>query len=163
MFTVNSISGNIFEDSKFESIKTKDSEFLKISRMDLQKSRLRRKTDKGTDIGLDLDTRNPLRHGDVIEYNEKVIFIEQIPEKVISIKLKNKYVSSAEVLVMIGHIVGNRHRPISINNEIISFPIQADSELEVFQKLFNTLSDYIEMKIEEIIFIPQTGANIHEH
>jgi len=160
---ITSIAGNIFQDPGFESLKSEDFECLKVSRSDLEKSRLRRQTDKGTDIGLDLVGGKILHHGDVITNKEKFILVEQLPEKVISIRLKNKTTALVDLLVLIGHIIGNRHRPISIQNDIISFPIQADSELEVFQKLFNDIIDVIELSIEEIIFIPHTGAGVHDH
>ena len=44
-----------------------------------------------------------------------------------------------DVMTLLGHIIGNRHRPISIQSEEILFPIQADSEKEVFTKLFQNI------------------------
>jgi len=66
-------------------------------------------------------------------------------------------------MVLLGHIIGNRHRPISIKNDEISFPIQADSEKEVFTKLFQSIINHIEMTVEERIFYPHSGADVHEH
>ena len=163
MLTVTSIAGNIFHDKGFESLKSEDLERLKVSRSEIEKSRLRRQTDRGTDVGLDLVSGKILHHGDVITNNEKFILVEQLPEKVISVRLKNKTLAPIDLFVLIGHIIGNRHRPISIKNDVISFPIQADSELEVFQKLFADIIDDIELSIEAMIFIPHTGADVHEH
>ena len=163
MLTVTSIAGNIFHDKGFESLKSEDLEHLKVSRSEIEKSRLRRQTDRGTDVGLDLVSGKILRHGDVITNNEKFILVEQLPEKVISVRLKNKTLAPIDLFVLIGHIIGNRHRPISIKNDVVFFPIQADSELEVFQKLFADIIDDIELSIEEMIFIPHTGADVHEH
>ena len=161
---VTSISGNIFHDKVFESLKTGDFERLKISRSELEKSRIRRQTDKGTDVGLALVSGEILHHGDVLSNDEKTIVIEQLPEKVISVRLKNKPAAArVDLLVLIGHIIGNRHRPISIKNSVISFPIQADSEIEVFQKLFFDIINDIEISIEEMIFNPHTGADVHDH
>ncbi len=163
MLTVTSIAGNIFHDKGFESLKSEDLEHLKVSRSEIEKSRLRRQTDRGTDVGLDLVSGKILHHGDVITNNEKFILVEQLPEKVISVRLKNKTLAPIDLFVLIGHMIGNRHRPISIKNDVISFPIQADSELEVFQKLFADIIDDIELSIEEMILIPHTGADVHEH
>ena len=163
MLTVTSISGNIFHDKAYESLKDGNFERLKVSRSDLEKSRIRRQTDKGTDVGLSLVSGNILHHGDVLSNDEKIIVVEQLPEKVISVRLKNNKTSQVDLLVLIGHIIGNRHRPISIKNDVISFPIQADSELEVFQKLFAEVIDDIELSIEETIFNPHTGADVHDH
>jgi len=161
MLEVNSPIGNIFLDEGFDDLKSGDFEKLKISRMELEKRILRRKTDRGTDVGLNLEPGIKLRHGDVIKNGDTRIVVEQIPEKIIIVKLKNKKMT--DVMVLLGHIIGNRHRPIAIKNDEISFPIQADSEMEVFTKLFQSIINHIEMTIEERIFSPHSGADIHEH
>ena len=161
MLEVNSPIGNIFLDEGFDYLKGGDFEKLKISRMELEKRILRRKTDRGTDVGLNLEPGIKLRHGDVIKNGDTRIVVEQLPEKIIIVKLKNKKMT--DVMVLLGHIIGNRHRPIAIKNDEISFPIQADSEMEVFTKLFQSIINHIEMTIEERIFYPHSGADVHEH
>ncbi len=61
------------------------------------------------------------------------------------------------------HIIGNRHRPIQIEDNKIIFPILAESELDIFKKLFSSIIDHIDMKIEERIFEPHGEMNVHEH
>ncbi len=161
MLEVNASIGNIFLDGGFDELKSGNFERLKLSRIELEKRILRRKADRGTDIGLKLDPGVKLRHGDVINNGNMKIVIEQLPEKVILIRLKTK--SMVEVMVLLGHIIGNRHRPISIQKEVISFPIQADSEKEVFTKLFQSIINHIEITVEEQIFLPHSGADVHEH
>ncbi len=161
MLEVNSPVGNIFFDEGFDDINSKNFEKLKISRMELEKRILRRKTDRGTDVGLNLKSGIKLRHGDVIKNGDTKIVVEQLPEKIITVRLKNKKMT--DVMVLLGHIIGNRHRPISIKSDEISFPIQADSEKEVFTKLFRSIINHIEMTVEERIFSPHTGADVHEH
>ncbi len=161
MLEVNSIIGNIFLDDGFDELKSKNFERLKISRMELEKRILRRKTDRGTDVGLNLDPGVKLHHGDVNKNGDMEIVVEQLPEKIITVKLKNKEMT--DVMVLLGHIIGNRHRPISIQGDEISFPIQADSEKEVFTKLFQSIINNIDMTIEEQVFSPQLGADVHGH
>ncbi len=160
MLEVNAPVGNMFLGG-FDEIKSGSFERLKISRMELEKRILRRKGDRGTDIGFNLDPGVKLRHGDVINNGDRKIIVEQLPEKVISIRLKTK--NMIDVMVILGHIIGNRHRPISIQGEEIVFPIQADSEKEVFTKLFHSIINHIEVTIDERIFSPHLGANVHEH
>lgn len=157
MLKITSISGNIFE----KEVDLRNVEHLKMSRIDLEKKRLRKKTDRGTDIGLVLEQETSLHNGDILTDGIKTIVVEQLPEKVISLRLKDN--NSVEFLVLIGHIIGNRHRPIAIENEIIYFPIQADSEMQVFERLFIEISDKIELSITQKIFKPHLGANIHDH
>ena len=161
MLEVNSPIGNIFHDEEFDDLKSGNFEKLKISRMELEKRILRRKTDRGTDIGLNLEPGVKLRHGDVIKNGNMKIVVEQLPEKIITVRLKDKKMT--DVMIMLGHIIGNRHRPISIKNDEISFPIQADSEKEVFTKLFQEIINHIEMTVDEQIFLPHSGADVHEH
>ena len=170
MIAISSVIGNIFQDKelavKFEKLqKAIACEVLRFTRSELDKTRFRKQTDKGTDIGCILDSEHKLRNGDVLYSNpEKFIVIEQIPEKVISIKIKKIKVNSEEILVKLGHIVGNRHRPIQIDkNGQIFFPILSDSELDTFKKLFSEIIDHLEMKVEQRIFEPKYGMDVHEH
>ena len=92
--------------------------------------------------------------------DEIKIIVEQIPEKVISVKLKQ---NNQNIAILLGHIIGNRHRPIAIKDKMILFPIQEDSELEIFQRLFKEIIEHVELKIVEEIFLPHTSADVHEH
>ncbi|HWY33237.1 MAG TPA: Urease accessory protein [Nitrosopumilaceae archaeon] len=167
MLTITSVMGNIFDDkklmAKFRQMESKKRcERLKISRLELERSRIRKKTDFGTDVGLILDSGTRLYHGDILVSNtNKFIMIEQLPEKVISIKIK-KLKKNPTGLIMLGHIIGNRHKPIIINNDTLYFPIQVQSEVEVFKKLLDVVTD-LELEIGEQIFQPQYGMYVHEH
>ena len=161
MLEINAPIGNIFLDDGFDELKSGNFEKLKVSRMELEKRILRRHTDRGTDVGLNLDPGVKLCHGDVIKNDDVKIVVEQLPEKVISVKLKTK--DMIDVMVFLGHIIGNRHRPILIQKDEIFFPIQADSEMEVFTTLFHNIINHIEIRIEEKIFLPHSGADVHEH
>ena len=166
MLTITSIMGNIFDNkklmAKFKQMESKKRcERLKIARLELERSRIRKKTDFGTDVGIILDSGTRLYHGDVIVSNtDKFIMIEQLPEKVISIGI-GKLKKNPTGLITLGHIIGNRHKPIVINNDILYFPIQAYSEVEVFKKLLDV--DNLDIEVGEQIFQPQHGIYMHEH
>lgn len=161
MLKITGVCGNIFHDEKLESVDKSSLEHLKISRGELEKNRLRRETDQGTDVGIILEPGVRLYNGDVLEDDGKMILVEQMPEKVLAVSFSEA--QNPELRILIGHIIGNRHRPIAIHDGIVSFPIQSDSELEVFEKLFADVIDKIQLKIEEKIFISHTGADVHEH
>jgi len=78
---VNLPVGNIFLDEGFDDLKNGNFEKLKISRMELEKRILRRMTDRGTDVGLNLESGVRLRHGDVLKNGDTKIVVEQLPEK----------------------------------------------------------------------------------
>ena len=157
MLNINSILGNIFKDS---SLEYGNFEKLIISRIDLEKRILRKKTNLGTDIGINLNSSTKLQHGDIIGSDETKIIVEQMPEKVISVKLKE---NDEKIAILLGHIIGNRHRPIAIKDKMILFPIQEDSELDRFERLLREIIEHIELKIKEEIFLPHTSADVHEH
>ena len=91
MININSILGNIFNEIDLEN---ENFEKIMISRIDLEKRILRKKTDLGTDVGINLDSGIKLQHGDVIG-NEKIkIIVNQIPEQVITVKIIWSYQSS---------------------------------------------------------------------
>ncbi|MGI0003464.1 MAG: urease accessory protein UreE [Nitrosopumilaceae archaeon] len=166
MLKITKVSGNVFDDElqkRFEILdKQGKCERLKVSRQELEKTRLRKNTDKGTDVGLSFNGSTKLNHGDVLISEDKFILVEQLPEKVISVKIKQNS-NQTELLVLLGHIIGNRHRPIAIDKQTIMFPIQADSELGLFKNLLAEFLEYLEIKVEERVFVPRKGMDVHEH
>ena len=165
MLIVNTISGNIYKNDnlakKIQEAKQHGTlRRLLLSRIEMEKSRLRKKTEDGFDIGLVLESGKKLQHGDIILESSETILIEQLPENILTVKFKD---SNPELFLLVGHIIGNRHRPISINNETISFPIHDNSEMELFERLFHEVIDKIDLTVDEQRFIPHVGMDIHEH
>ncbi len=165
MLIVNTVLGNIYKDDQLAK-KIEDSKEqgkfrrLLLSRIEMEKSRLRKKTDDGFDIGFILEPGTKLQHGDVISESDESILIEQLPEKILTVKFKQ---NDKNLFLLVGHIIGNRHRPISIRNETISFPINDNSEMELFERLFHEVIHEIDLSIDEQRFIPHTSMDVHEH
>tara|TARA_B100001146_G_scaffold210926_1_gene209162 strand:+ start:121 stop:618 length:498 start_codon:yes stop_codon:yes gene_type:complete len=165
MLIVNTVLGNIYKDDQLAK-KIEDSKELGkfkrllLSRIEMEKSRLRKKTDDGFDIGFILEPGTKLQHGDVISESDESILIEQLPEKTLTVKFKQ---NDKNLFLLVGHIIGNRHRPISIRNETISFPIHDNSEKELFERLFHEVIHEIDLSIDEQRFIPHTSMDVHEH
>jgi urease accessory protein len=165
MLIVNTVLGNIYKDDQLAK-KIEDSKEqgkfrrLLLSRIEMEKSRLRKKTDDGFDIGFILEPGTKLQHGDVISESDETILIEQLPEKILTVKFKQ---NDKNLFLLVGHIIGNRHRPISIRNETISFPINDNSEMELFERLFHEVIHEIDLSIDEQRFIPHTSMDVHEH
>ncbi len=137
-------------------------EILMVTRIEMQKTRLRKETTSGTDVGLDIESGTILRNGDLLQVGQKTIMVQQTPEKVITIDIQECQ-DRPDVMVMIGHVIGNRHRPISVGDGVVSFPIQADTELETFGKLLAGVGGRIKMGTDCRVFIPHTGADVHGH
>lgn len=149
-------------------------ERLAITRMEMERSRLRRKTDAGTDIGIVLNSTTRLQHGDVlITGAEKLVVVDQLPEQVMTVRVRKHKVSKVRpegsrmsetmLFTLIGHAVGNRHRPISINkNDGISFPLHSFAEARIFRDVLFSISDKIEIKMGKQIFQAYSNPRMEE-
>jgi urease accessory protein len=171
LITVDSVLGNINNDKKLkekydEMNARKVCETIKISRLESQRVRMRKISDKGTDVALTLTPGTQLRHGDVIITTEnKMIVVGIEPEDVIIVEIRDNIHEDdiVEVPVRVGHTIGNLHRPIKLEGNKIFFPIQADTELEMFKKLFEPINEHLDIKKTTMVFEPEDGTEIHEH
>ena len=168
---MDSVLGNINHDKKLkekydEMTTRKVCETIKISRLESQRVRMRKLSDKGTDVALTLPPGTWLKHGDVIIITEnKMVVVGIESEDVIMIEIKDNIHQDdiVEVPVRVGHTIGNLHRPIRLEGNKIYFPIQADTELEMFKKLFEPINEHLDIKKTTMVFEPEDGTEIHEH
>ena len=165
--TVTSIFTNIFADnaaarSYRKNVDNGNAEHLYLSRPEMERMRLRRRTDKGTDVALVLEHGIRLHHGDVIEIPGRQVVVMQLPEKVLSVRLKGG-LGMTRAAALVGHAIGNRHRPISVDGQTISFPAMADAELASFKKHFRGLG--VQLFVKEKVFLPtvESGGEHHQH
>jgi len=167
MLVIETILGNMYNENALEEKieVAKQNATLKtlfLSRSDMQKSRLRTETEDGMEIGLSLQPGNTLHHGDILEINSNLVIIQQLPEKIIRVQMKDDDSSSARV--QLGHIIGNRHRPLSISTDgSILFPIHDENEVELFENLFSEIIHHITITVQDEIFVPNQGMDVHEH
>jgi urease accessory protein len=171
MITINSIIGNLYHDSnlrkRYEEMSSQSlCESIRINRMEAQRVRMRKRSSKGTDIALTTTPGTRLRHGDVLMAgNDKMITIELEPENLAVVEVKDN-IDEHDVVqlpVAIGHAIGNLHRPIKLEGRKIYFPIQTDSEIEMFKKIFGRVLDHLEISQAKMVFEPEEGMDIHEH
>ncbi len=191
MLTITTIIGNIKKDPQLhqkyeESVKKNTVENVIIQRSETEKVRMRKVSDKETDIGFILPSRTHLKDGDVVFLDDtKMILIKLSPELVAILNIKNhlhnhdhdhkhehdhdhKHEQTNDneltnVAIKIGHTIGNLHRPLKIENRDIIFPIQSPDEINLFLRLLSDLKDYIEIRSEQLIFEPDQGFDIHAH
>jgi urease accessory protein len=171
MITINSIIGNLYHDSnlrkRYEEMSSQSlCESIRINRMEAQRVRMRKRSSKGTDIALTTTPGTRLRHGDVLMAgNDKMITIELEPENLAVVEVKDNIHEhdAVQVPVTIGHAIGNLHRPIKLEGRKIYFPIQTDSEIEMFKKIFGHLLDHLEITQAKMVFEPEEGTDVHEH
>lgn len=175
MLTIDHVVGNIYKDDKLRTTyrdlvsKQQDETFM-ITRTESQRQRMRKVSNKGTDIALNFQSGSQhLRHGDVLLLNDNQIVVVEIEqENVLQVEilketLKDSPESLIQILVQLGHTIGNLHRPIMLDGSRIYFPIQAESEFEMFGKLFHPFHHHIEIQSKKIVFEPSETMNVHEH
>ncbi|MEM4391782.1 MAG: hypothetical protein QXG67_03230, partial [Candidatus Nitrosotenuis sp.] len=90
---VNTITGNIYDDAevgkKFAlSKEVGNYDVLELSRLDMAKSRMRKTTSKGIDVGIVLDSGTCLRHGDLLDAKIPIL-VSQIKERVLMVTPKS--------------------------------------------------------------------------
>ena len=169
MLLINSVFGNIYKDFQLKEkieLAEKQGELMQLflSRTEMEKSHQRKNTEDGMEIGLSLEAGTMLHTGDVLSNGTGLILVNQLPEKTLHVKAKSGDTSSSSIYIQLGHIIGNRHRPISISNDgSVLFPIHDDSEVELFTKLFHEIIDHITLTIQEQVFVANQGMNVHEH
>jgi urease accessory protein len=172
LITAISVIGNINTNEKlreeYQAFCRKDlCEKIMISRIESQRVRMRKMTDKGTDVGLVLAQGTVLRNGDVIYLTkDKIITVEIEPEIVAVLTFKPDDIQNHDLFalaVRIGHALGNLHRPIKVDEERIYVPIQADTEIELLNKIFEAMHDHLEISKAKIVFEPEEGMQTHEH
>ncbi len=171
MISIESIVGNIYRNENLrksydQMMSRSRVESVRIGRIESQRVRMRKSSDKGTDVAITLQSGTKLRHGDVLLLdNERMIILELEPEKVLVLEVKNNLHEDdfVKIPARIGHAIGNLHRPLKLVGRRIYFPIQAESEVEMFKKIFSPLEHHLEIKSTEMVFEPDEGMDIHEH
>ena len=171
MIHIHKIIGNIHSDSELndkyqEMIKTGLVEKIEITRLESDRARIRKISDKGTDLALTLIPGSHINNGDVVMLTEeKMVIANRTPENVAMISLKGLMSQDQlfETAIKIGHTIGNMHRPIKVVSDKIYFPLQSKSEVELFQTLLSNLINNIVIRSENIIFEPESGYDVHEH
>lgn len=171
MIHINKILGNINSDSdlyeKYQDMLKKDKvEKIELSRLQADRTRIRKVSDKGTDLALTLNPGSHIYDGDVVLLTEERIIIAKRGSENVAIVSLNNDISTEQILetaIKLGHIIGNMHRPIRVVNNKVCFPIQSDSEIELFKKLFYNLRQDIDIKTKNIIFEADSGYDIHGH
>jgi urease accessory protein len=170
MININSIIGNIRNDDKLNAkyhvmTDNRSAEVVRVTRIEAERIRMRKTSNKGNDIAIELPQNSRLRNGDVLlSTADRMIVVEIAPERVAVVSLKNmKDNHLFETAVRIGHTIGNLHRPIRLEDNKIFVPIQADSELDLLRKFFSPIGEHVEVSSTIIVFEPEEGTNVHEH
>lgn len=178
MLTVTTVLGNIKKDptlnQKYEELSQQNLvENVVIQRSESEKVRMRKTSDKGTDIGFILPSRTRLKDCDVVFLDNTKIVVIKLSSELVAVLIFKDYPSSKHngqydsnfinMAIKIGHTIGNLHRPLKLEENKIIFPIQSMDEIDLFQRLLPHLKDHIVIKTDNMIFEPDQGFDVHEH
>src|ERR671919_757608 len=170
MLNINLVVGNVHKDhelgQKYRQMSEKQLETIRISRSEAQRVRMRKTSDKGTDVAIMLPQNTHIKHGDVLLLdNDRIIVVEVQPERVAVIAIENNIASHhlLEIAAKVGHTIGNLHRPIKIENNNIILPIQAESELDLLKRILGSITEHIDITSTTMVFEAELGAEAHEH
>jgi len=166
MIKLDKIIGNIKIDHNLKSMheemnKLGKTETVTFGRMESERTRIRKVSNKGTDLVLILGEGSRIRDGDVlILTQEQMIVVQIVPEPVGIIQIHNILIRDQMIRtsVTIGHAIGNLHRPLKIEGDTITFPIQDSSELTLFEKLLSPLKEHIEVRSDNMVFEANMGS-----
>lgn len=107
-------------------------ETIVLSAQEATRRKLRRMTDAGTDVGIDVVPGTFLSHGAVLDDDgARIIVVVRRPERVMILTLPSGL--EAAVLVRfaarIGHAFGNQHVPMEIDGLTILIPVTTSDEV----------------------------------
>ena len=165
MHKVRKIAGNIFENQnlskRFEA--GTDIEIYKTAlmpRADLEKTRQKIKCTDGEHIGINLEEDRKIRNGDVLQGDDLMVLVKQMPETVMTLKLASL---APNQLVTLGHMVGNLHKPVSVGDDFVSIPIRNEIEIDFLKTIFGDFIERAEFTVEDKVFEPSKSMDSHEH
>ncbi len=171
MMTVTSVVGNIRSDNRLMDVyqrlgRAKKMERVRLSRIEAQKSRIRRVSDAGTDVAISLELSSVLKHGDVLYVDEnKMIVVEYEPEDVLGFKIKDELSGEQRIAIAIklGHIIGNLHRPLCMKDDTAYMPMESESEVENLKEILAPIIRHIDIRQARMVFEPEEGIEVHAH
>lgn len=171
MITITSVVGNMRSDKKLEDTYKKlegerKVERVLLSRMEAQRSRMRKVSDVGSDIAINIENGSTLKHGDILLANEnKLIVVEYEQEDVLGFRIRDELPSDQKIAaaIKLGHIIGNLHRPICTKDKITYIPIQSESEVASIKNNLASIIDYIDIRHTKMVFEPEEGMEHHTH
>ena len=101
-----------------------------IERGDRIKGRLLTRTASGQPIGIVKGRDWLLRDGDLLETSQKqYVLVSVQSQQVLSLKIDHDAHNSAASLIHLGHVLGNRHWPITLQGDTLFLELVASAEL----------------------------------
>lgn len=109
-------------------------ERVELTHLDAQKSRLRATSDRGTELGINLERGTVLRDGDVLYRDSergRMIVVRLKAEEVLRITILPTASDGEliDVAVRLGHLLGNQHWPVKMDGRTVYVPVSVDKRV----------------------------------
>ena len=138
MYVVNTVLSNVHTDEAIAlEIQRLDKE-NKVERVhipfhDAGRRRLRLTTDQDTHVGVDLENK-ALQDGDVLAGSEgdgRLILVEIAPSEAMALRMSEEIPPDElfEFAIKLGHMLGNQHWPITVENDVVLTPLSIDHKV----------------------------------
>ena len=139
MYVVTSTLGNLHDNESLAlDVQRLDKED-KVERVhipfhDAGRRRLRVTTDHGLHVGVDLADGHTLQDGDVLtgeEGTDRLIVIEIAPSEAMALRMSTEIPADQlfEFGVLLGHMLGNQHWPITVKDDVVYAPLSIDHKV----------------------------------
>lgn len=128
MLTVHGIIGTI-DEARFRG---RVVEHLVVESAEAARPRLRRLTDRGTDVAVDLPRGTYLREGAVLlDDGERIIVVERKPEDAAIVRFPRSLAREDLICdaVRLGHAFGNQHVPLEVEDGEVRIPVTTSRDV----------------------------------
>ncbi|GGZ95422.1 urease accessory protein UreE [Ignatzschineria ureiclastica] len=137
MIIIEKVLGNIKQDSTWQDRKKESQvDILRLDQHEAQKSRCRKHTEKGQDLGIALDRNVLLADGDVLFYDEithTMIIVEISLRDVLVVDLSHLGTMPVDAQIRVsfelGHALGNQHWKAVLKENHVYVPLSVSKEV----------------------------------
>lgn len=137
MIIIEKVLGNIKQDGTWQARKKESQvDILRLDQHEAQKSRCRKHTEKGQDLGIALDRNVLLADGDVLFYDEAtntMIIVEISLRDVLVVDLSHLATIPVDAQIRVsfelGHALGNQHWKAVLKENHVYVPLSVSKEV----------------------------------
>ena len=102
-----------------------------ISASEAQRRRMRLTSETGVDVGIVAEGNAPLKNGDVLSHagdESQLVVVEVAPAEAMAIRMVPRPADEASFAagVLLGHMLGNQHWPITVEGAAVLTPVSID-------------------------------------
>jgi urease accessory protein len=137
MLRAHGVIGNVETDEELAAAREAHAaegtlERLVLEEAQRRRSRFRAETDAGTEVGVVAPGVGGLRPGDVLVEDERMVVVALESREVVTVELppadEESGTALATAMLEAGHVVGNRHWELAIDDGIAYVPVAEDYE-----------------------------------